>query len=1171
MLLSADQFAKAVITAGLSSADEIKTLWNGLPAGQRPKDGETFAQVLIQREKLTQFQAKEILTGGATPLVLGDYILLAKIGAGGMGQVFKARHRRMDRLVAIKLLPSSMTKDEAAIKRFEREVKAAARLSHPNIVVAYDAGRAKGQNYLAMEYVEGTDLSSHVKRRGPLAVRPALDCILQAARGLEYAHRNGVVHRDIKPANLLLDKEGTLKILDMGLARLDSAGANQDELTGTGQIMGTVDYMPPEQALDTKHADARADIYSLGVSRWYLLAGRALYEGESIMATLLAHREKAIPSLRQASPSVPPALDAVFAKMVAKRPADRYQKMQEVIAALTACQVEEGTAGDPRTIASTLDDPYRTNPNLDLREGIAAPRSLAQEAALVVAVRPSPASPEAVPDTFVSQPSESATSPLVSTSLPVVVARPAKVHKLLLGPWWRNPLVLVAAGSGGLLLFLAAVVVFFVQTKDGLIRVEIDDPQIEVAIKGTEIVFKQADQGKDVRLSAGEKTLIVQRGDFTFETNKLVLKKGKNVTVRVERVGSRVDVMQGDKLLGQANLPARTPRAPAVKQAPPRDYALEFDGKASYVEIPSLQFEEVKTNPRQPFTIETFVSAHSLTATTGGEIRTIIGRTPVYLSQVGGLNEVNSWQFSIQDAAENSIFTYQSSLPLEQVVHLAGVYDGRTIHFFVDGKLDPEKKAYEISNGEARAAGEDFALSSQYASNPTFVGFGYRRDDKQQTLFGVFHGVIDEVRISNVARYDKDFTPKTRFETDKDTLALYHFDEGQGDVLKDSSGRNHHGTIVGAKWVAGLAVAKEPAKTPDYAKERAVAEWVLSIGGTVQVQEGGTSPYRIVAKPPLPDQPFQVVQIVLDRNPRVADVDLARFQSLTKLRSVSLIDNPQITDPGMVALAQIPTLEVINLQQTAVTDVGLAKLVHLPPLRVLTLISTRVTEEGVLLLAGVERLESLSLGNLPVTIQGLRALKKLPLQEIEVYGTQLQYSDLPELVTLFPGLQRFDGRSLRGDVGAGLSPLAKLANLEQLAVLAKDVTVGPPNHLETFPRLRRLTMYFSPFPTGLAAQFEQLPRVTELYLLDPQIDNMAFAQLCANTTLERLQLHDWSGGDADVLRLADMKKLRRLSLRRTKVTAAGAEQFHTRRPDVTLGGDFNIPAAKQAPAGSSGK
>src|SRR5262249_51945683 len=160
-----------------------------------------------------------------------------------------------------------------------------------NIVTAFDADNANGVHLLVMQYVEGSDLSALVKRNGPLPVAHAVNCILQAAKGLEFAHKKGIVHRDIKPANLLLDKEGTVKILDMGLARLSADGdpGPQAELTNTGAVMGTVDYMAPEQALDTKTADARADIYSLGCTLFYLLTGRATFQGDSLMKKLLAH------------------------------------------------------------------------------------------------------------------------------------------------------------------------------------------------------------------------------------------------------------------------------------------------------------------------------------------------------------------------------------------------------------------------------------------------------------------------------------------------------------------------------------------------------------------------------------------------------------------------------------------------------------------------------------------------------------------------------------------------------------------------------------------------------------------------------------------------------------------------------------------------------------------
>ncbi|MGI8977703.1 MAG: serine/threonine-protein kinase [Pirellulaceae bacterium] len=336
MAVALEQFVAQLEDSGIISGDTLKDF---LPPKGEPKDAEELARELVRKKKLTQYQAQELQKGKGKSLSLGNYVLMEEIGAGGMGQVFKARHRRMDRIVAVKLLPAAMTNDQAAIARFEREVKAAAKISHPNIVAAFDADQAGGDHFLVMEFVDGSDLSALVKKDGPLPVDKAVNYILQAARGLEAAHAEGIVHRDIKPANLLLDKKGIVKILDMGVARLsgDVDAPTQAELTSTGVVMGTVDYMAPEQALNTKTADARADIYSLGCSLFYLLTGRATFGGDSLVAKLLAHREQPIPVLTEARPEVPEAVAAVFSKMLAKKTEERYQSMSEVIADLEPC------------------------------------------------------------------------------------------------------------------------------------------------------------------------------------------------------------------------------------------------------------------------------------------------------------------------------------------------------------------------------------------------------------------------------------------------------------------------------------------------------------------------------------------------------------------------------------------------------------------------------------------------------------------------------------------------------------------------------------------------------------------------------------------------------------------------------------------------------------------
>lgn len=353
MAVSLEHFVNQLEESGLVGGDELRDL---LPPHANPTDAEGLARELVRRNKLTRYQAEQFSEGKGKSLVLGNYVILDKLGQGGMGMVLKARHQRMDRIVALKVMSPAAMKSPDAVQRFHREVKAAAKLEHPNIVTAYDADEALGTHFLVMQFVEGTDLSVLVKKKGPLSVEQAIHCVSQAARGLEFAHQHGVIHRDIKPANLLLDKNGVVKILDMGLARIEGEVGAQAELTSTGAVMGTVDYMAPEQALSTKYADARSDMYSLGITLWYLLTGKSAYDGDTLMARLLAHRDASIPSLCAVRPEVPADIDAVFQKMVAKQAKDRYQSMTELLRDLG--QLHEGapSAAAPLTVPLTIGD-----------------------------------------------------------------------------------------------------------------------------------------------------------------------------------------------------------------------------------------------------------------------------------------------------------------------------------------------------------------------------------------------------------------------------------------------------------------------------------------------------------------------------------------------------------------------------------------------------------------------------------------------------------------------------------------------------------------------------------------------------------------------------------------------------------------------------------------------
>jgi serine/threonine-protein kinase len=349
--LSREEFLRNLGDSGLFSPEEARHLLDALPNPLEP-DGDTLAARLIAAGKLTLFQAKAVRERRFDELVIGNYHVLDRLGEGGMGTVYKARHRRMKRVVAIKVLSKSAGQTDKFVQRFQREVEAVARLSHPNIVLAHDADEAEVGHFLVMEFVDGQDLASTVEKGGPLPIPQAVECIVQAGRALDYAHQKGIIHRDIKPANLMRDVSGVVKVADLGLARfsgqLDAGQKPASALTQAGTIMGTVDFMSPEQAMGSTDIDHRTDIYSLGCTLHFLLTGRPPYEGPTLMAVLLKHRDAAIPSLRAARPEIPPGLDQVYQRMVAKKPEDRFATMAEAVQALEALAlVSVPSAGQP--------------------------------------------------------------------------------------------------------------------------------------------------------------------------------------------------------------------------------------------------------------------------------------------------------------------------------------------------------------------------------------------------------------------------------------------------------------------------------------------------------------------------------------------------------------------------------------------------------------------------------------------------------------------------------------------------------------------------------------------------------------------------------------------------------------------------------------------------------
>lgn len=308
-----------------------------------------LAKDLIARGLLSEWQARQLLAG-RYGFFMGKYKLLERLGGGGMGVVFKAHHPMTDRTVALKVMAKSLMANPANAARFQREVRLVCALNHPNIITAYDADCAAGTYFLVMEYGQGRDLRAWLREYGRLPIAWSCECVRQAALALQHAHERGLVHRDIKPENLLVDGDPAsgrpvVKILDMGLARLmDDESCEDAQLASGGQLVGTPDYVAPEQAEDNRKADIRSDIFSLGCTLFRLLTGEPAFPGDDAVQKLMARLMRDAPPVSRLREDVPAELDEIVARMVARAPDDRYQTPAEVAAALAPFAAEEQTA-----------------------------------------------------------------------------------------------------------------------------------------------------------------------------------------------------------------------------------------------------------------------------------------------------------------------------------------------------------------------------------------------------------------------------------------------------------------------------------------------------------------------------------------------------------------------------------------------------------------------------------------------------------------------------------------------------------------------------------------------------------------------------------------------------------------------------------------------------------
>ena len=377
-------FLQNLRKSGLLDESQLQEIasWPSATAG----DDRALAQELVDREFLSRFQAHLLLSGRTQGFVIGPYTIVDRIGAGGMGQVYKAVHRHMLRTVALKVLTKSRRADPDAQSRFMREVRASAQLNHPNIVTAYDVGEEGNVTYLVLEYVEGASVAELVKQHGRLAPDQVAAVGYHVASALEHARRQGIVHRDIKPGNILVGNEGTCKVLDMGLARFEEGGPDVDEstsLTRDGVVMGSINYLSPEQAMNSHQADTRSDIYSLGCTLYHMLAGQVPFPGGTAAEKLIKHQMHEPTPLAQLAPHAPPELVQVVVRMMTKSVDDRYQ---------TPAEVAQGL------------EPWTKVPLTEIRAAPAGGQPAVSEATVLRTSASAPPVPSAVPSIPVAAP-----------------------------------------------------------------------------------------------------------------------------------------------------------------------------------------------------------------------------------------------------------------------------------------------------------------------------------------------------------------------------------------------------------------------------------------------------------------------------------------------------------------------------------------------------------------------------------------------------------------------------------------------------------------------------------------------------------------------------------------------------------------------------------------------
>jgi serine/threonine protein kinase len=892
---------------------------------------------------------------------LRDYQLLEQLGQGGMGAVYRAVHVHLDRTVAVKVLPPERTRDPQSIARFRREMRAVGKLQHPNIVAAHDAGEADGTHFLVMELVEGIDASRLVRAAGPLPIADAAEIIRQAAAGLQHASAHGLVHRDIKPSNLMVTKAGQVKLLDLGLALLEGPQPAGEELTQASQMMGTADYVAPEQTGDSHGVDIRADIYSLGCTLYKLLTGEAPFSGPKYttpIQKMMAHVGTPAPDLRAKRPDAPAGLAAIIAKMLAKQPADRYATPAEVAAALVPfCSAADLAALVAR--ASVRDLP------LPLGEGRG-------EGARIEAT--SATHPTEATSTFVRSPAPADSK--ADSRVPVVCAANHSDSAKVRTKW-------IALAAASLLIALAAAVIIRLRTADGTLILTVEEPDnVTVEIDGEKAIVKLADGNSiEVSVDPGVHELVVKQGNIRL------------------KVPDRFTMEAG----GKTQLTAILDSKPTTKVGDPNRRAAEWVLSIGG----AVEIEESGGAPRR---------VEGAADLPRGAFRLMIA--DLYLNQKAGdtglacfqgCKDLEQLYLTGTQVTDTGLAHFQGCRGLTVLaLSAAGISDAGMVHFKDCKKLtDLDLHRTRVGDsGLVHFKGcRDLKTLQLHGTRVTNAGLVHFQDCEKLT-----HLYLGETDVTDDGL--------AHFKGCQDLVHLYLSQSPITDAgldrllgfakLASLDISKTAATEAGVKKLAaalpqcriewdGGAIEPKVVADPD----RRAAEWVISVGGFVHVFSQGTTLDAMRRVEELPQAPFQLHIATFEaENVPVEDIRLENLKDLKNLREIALGSNatdetvspltahkglisltvhgaPKFTNAGLQKIRGFDKLQELHLSGTAISDDGLDALQGTPNLTRLSIHHTSIGDPGLQHVARLKKLEFLHVGATHVTDQGLQHIKGL--------------------------------------------------------------------------------------------------------------------------------------------------------------------------------------------------